>query len=171
MHLVYNGLFLLAAIRWGDWKNWSKYHSTILFLWYGDLLYNVLCRDYKMWEYNESIFAGSLLSNHTIITLLIMFVAYPATVLIYLGKFPQKFYKIVLWIVLWVILFSFVEFINLRYLHLISHHNGWSIQWSIVFNLILFPMLYFHYRYPLLALLISFPIVLLLLVYFHVPIK
>lgn len=30
MHLLLNALFLIAAIIWGDWRNWRKYHSTIL---------------------------------------------------------------------------------------------------------------------------------------------
>lgn len=98
MHLVFNGLFLIAGVIWGDWRNWKKYHSTILFLWFGDLLYNVLCHDYIMWKYNESIFGQQLLSNHTVISLLIMFVAYPASVLIYLGKFPTENKKILIWV-------------------------------------------------------------------------
>ena len=74
----------------GGLKNWKKYHATILFLWFGDLLYNVICYQYIMWQYKESIFAETFLTNHIVITLLIMFVSYPATVLIYLGRFPQK---------------------------------------------------------------------------------
>ena len=41
MHLVLNAIFLVMGLKWGDWKNWRKYHATILFLWFGDLLYNV----------------------------------------------------------------------------------------------------------------------------------
>ena len=90
MHLVLNAIFLVMGLKWGDWKNWKKYHATILFLWFGDLLYNVICYQYIMWQYKESIFAETFLTNHVIITLLIMFVSYPATVLIYLGRFPQE---------------------------------------------------------------------------------
>ena len=74
MHLLFNGLFLIAGIKWGDWRDWSKYHSTILFLWFGDLLYHFLCYDYIMWEYKESRFGLNLLPNHMVISLLIMFV-------------------------------------------------------------------------------------------------
>lgn len=171
MHLVFNGLFLIAGAIWGDWRNWRRYHSTILFLWFGDMLYNVLCHDYIMWEYNESIFAEKLLSNHTIISLLIMFVAYPASVLIYLGKFPKGKIKIVIWIVFWVALFSSVEYINLRYLVLVSHHHGWHMGWSIFFNAIFFTMLRVHYKHPLAALLVSIPIISFFVIYFHVPIR
>ncbi|MFC4802011.1 CBO0543 family protein [Neobacillus sp. GCM10023253] len=170
MHLIFNSLFFIAGIKWGDWRNWRKYHSTILFLWFGDLLYNFLCYDYKMWEYKESIFGLNLLPNHTIITLLIMFVAYPSSVLIYLGKFPKDKIKIVFWVLFWVALFSIIEYINLQYLNLITHHNGWTIGWSVLFNAIIFPMLILHYRYPIVALLISIPIVFFFVIYFNVPI-
>jgi len=170
MHLIFNSLFLGAALKWGDWGNWGKYHSTILFLWFGDLLYNVLCHDYEMWKYKESIIAENLLANHTIISLLIMCVAYPATVLIYLGRFPTVTSKKIIWIIFWVTLYSLIEYINLRYLHLVTHHNGWSIGWSVLFNLILFSMLRLHYKKPIIALLISVPIILFFVVYFKVPI-
>ncbi|UGB28765.1 CBO0543 family protein [Metabacillus sp. B2-18] len=171
MHLIFNGLFFIAGIIWGDWRNWRKYHSTILFLWFGDLLYNFLCHDYKMWEYKENIFGVDLLPNHTVISLLIMFVAYPSSVLLYLGRFPMGKIKIVLWVLFWVFLFSIIEYINLRYLELITHHNGWIIGWSVLFNTIIFPMLWLHYRYPIIALLASIPIVFFFVIYFHVPIS
>ncbi|GHH96945.1 CBO0543 family protein [Neobacillus kokaensis] len=170
MHLIFNALFLGAGLRWGDWKNWKRYHSTILFLWFGDLLYNILCYEYKMWEYNESIMAENLLSNHTVISLLIMFVAYPATILIYLGQFPKETSKSIIWILCWVALYSLIEYINLRYLDLVSHHHGWTIGWSILFNVMLFPMLRLHYKKPMIAMLVSIPIVLFFVIYFNVPI-
>ncbi|WP_338448417.1 CBO0543 family protein [Niallia oryzisoli] len=170
MHLLFNGLFLIAGIKWGDWRNWNKYHSTILFLWFGDLLYNLLCHDYIMWKYKESIFCLNLLPNHTVISLLIMFVCYPATVLIYLGRFPKKTINIVIWILFWVALFSIIEYINLRYLDLVSHYHGWTMRWSTVFNMIMFSMLRLHYKYPTAALLISIPIILFFVIYFNVPI-
>lgn len=170
MHLLLNGIFLIAAIKWGDWRNWGKYHSTILFFWFGDLLYNFLCYDYKMWEYKESMFAVKLLENHTIISLLIMFVAYPASVLIYIGRFPKGKMKAGLWLLFWVSLFSIIEYINLRYLDLISHHNGWSIGWSVLFNAGIFLMLPLHYKHPIVALIISIPIIIFFVTHFNVPI-
>jgi hypothetical protein len=171
MHLVFNGLFLIAGMKWGDWRNWRKYHSTILFFWFGDLLYNVLCHDYLMWEYKESIFAQNILSNHIVITLLIMLVAYPASVLIYLGNFPKGKMKIILWVLFWVTLYSLVEYINLRYLDLVAHHNGWTMGWSVLFNLVIFPMLWLHYKYPIKTLLVSMFIIIFFITYFNVPIR
>ena len=170
MHLVLNAIFLVMGLKWGDWKNWRKYHATILFLWFGDLLYNVLCYQYIMWQYKESIFAETFLTNHVIISLIIMFISYPATVFIYLGRFPKQKVKAVLWILLWVVLYSSIEFINLRFLNLITHHNGWSMTWSVIFNAMMFPMLWLYYKKPGTTLLLSIPTVAFLLWYFHVPI-
>jgi hypothetical protein len=170
VHLLLNSLFLIAGLKWGDWKNWARYHSTILFLWFGDLLYNVFCNNHLMWEYKETIFGQELLPNHLTVSLLIMFVAYPATVLIFLGKLPEKKMKIVLWILFWVALFSLVEYINLRFFDLVMHHNGWTMAWSILFNLIIFSMLLLHYKRPIAALIISIPIILFFVIFFKVPI-
>jgi hypothetical protein len=123
-----------------------------------------------MWEYKETIFGQDLLPNHLTVSLLIMFVAYPATVLIYLGNLPEKKMKMVLWLLFWVALFSLVEYINLRYLDLVMHHNGWTMTWSVLFNLIIFSMLLLHYKYPISALIISIPIILFFVIFFKVPI-
>ncbi|WP_251632996.1 CBO0543 family protein [Neobacillus niacini] len=171
MHLLLNSLFLIAGVKWGDWRNWSKYHSTILFFWFGDLLYNLLCKDYLMWEYKETIFGQNLLPNHLAVSLLIMFVAYPATVIIYLGNIPKDTSRIVLWLIFWVTLYSLVEYINLRYLNLVSHHNGWSMGWSVLFNLIIFSMLLLHYKHQVAALLLSIPIILFFVIFFKIPIN
>ncbi|MDQ0247451.1 hypothetical protein J2S09_005100 [Bacillus fengqiuensis] len=45
-----------------------------------------------------------------------------------------------------------------------------GIGWSIVFNLVMFPMLRFHYKFPVAALLSSIPIIFFFIFYFHVPV-
>jgi hypothetical protein len=170
MHLIYNGLFLLAAIKWGDWKHWMKYYSTILFFIIGDLLKNFLMYNHSVWTYQETIFAENLLRNHTIISLMIMFIVYPSTALIYLPRFPDSGVKRVGWVALWVFLYSSVEFINLHYLKLIKHHNGWSMMWSFIFNIIMFSTLIIHFKKPLIAWAISIIWVIFLLNMFNVPV-
>ncbi|MEH7226565.1 CBO0543 family protein [Bacillus sp. JJ1566] len=171
MHLVYNALFLLAAVKWGDWRRWREYYATILFFIVGDLLKNVLYHDYWVWTYQETMFAKNILINHTFITLLITFVCYPASALIYLGRFPEEKWKKLLWIGVWVFLFTSVEFINLKYLHLIEHHHGWTLGWSFLFNLVMFPMLRLHQKQPLIAWGLSIIWIIFLLNMFPIPMK
>lgn len=169
MHLLLNSLFLLAAVKWGDWKNWRTYYPTWLFFIGGDLFKNALLHDHRFWSYKESIFGNRILFGHLIIDILIMTIAYSSTLLIYLGRFPAQRLKQIFWIILWVSLYCLIEFINLRYLNLIEHHNGWNMYWSILFNLVMFPALKIHVEKPLIAWLISILFLSFLLKVFEVP--
>lgn len=169
MHFVFNGLFMLAAIKWGNWKNWREYYPTILFFIAGDLLHNFLLYNHSKWTFKETIFAEQILSNHTIISLMIMIIVYPSTVLIYLGRFPKDRTKQIAWLLFWVAIYSVIEVINLHYLHLIEHHNGWSIGWSILFNFAMFTILRIHHTFPPLAWVISFIWIVFLWNTFDIP--
>lgn len=169
MHFVFNALFLLAGIKWGDWRNWKEYYPTILFFIGGDLLKNALLHEHLMWEYQEVYFGENILVGHLAIDLMIMTIVYPSTILIYLGHFPRTLMKQLLWISLWVCIYSGVEYINLRYLNLINHHRGWTIAWSIIFNVIMFVMFRIHFKKPLLAWGLSFAWLLFLWNWFDVP--
>jgi len=169
MHFIYNALFLIAGVIWGDWKKWRDYYPTILFFFTGDLLKNFLLYNYMMWSYQETIFGESILSSHTIISLMIMFVVYPSTILVYLGRFPKTAWKAILWVGLWVSAYTCIEFINERYLNLINHHHGWDIVWSIVFNIVMFFLLRVHFKNPLLAWGLSAIWIIFLLNVFNVP--
>ncbi|MET3698654.1 hypothetical protein SAMN05877753_104111 [Bacillus oleivorans] len=170
MHLIFNFLFLLAAIKWGDWKNWRDYYPTILFFWVGDLLKSYLLYNHWLWTYQETIFAENILRNHTIISLMIMFIVYPSTLLIYLGHFPQAKLRQAGWVLFWVMLYSSIEYMNLHYLHLIRHFNGWNIIWSIIFNMIMFTILRVHYKKPIWAWGLSVIWIIFLLNVFDVPV-
>lgn len=151
MHILYNLGFLLAAWKWGDWDNWQKYYHTILFFIIGDLLNNFVNYERSFW-----IYQGTILPNHTTIALLIMLVAYPSTVLIYLGRFPKRgVIRKALWWGLWVFLYVFIEYLNLKYFDLISHDNGWTMGWSLSFNMFLFIILRIHQINPKIAWIIS----------------
>lgn len=150
MHLVHSVLFLLAAMRWGDWRNWKKYYPTILFFIGGDLLKNTLLHDHRMWEYQETIVGEKILFGHLVINLLVMAVIYPSTILIYLGKFPLEMGKRILWILFWVLLYIAMEFINFQ-VDVINHFHGWNIWWSLFFDIVMFVILWVHHLKPLLA--------------------
>jgi hypothetical protein len=171
MLILYVVVFLLAAIKWGDWRNWSNYYPTILFFMVGDLLKNFLYYQHWMWTYKETMFAENILRNHTIINLLVIFIGYPSTLLLFLGRFPLTKWKQGLWVAFWVFLYSILEYINLHYFYLIRHHNGWSMTWSVIFNIVMFPMLYIHHKKPLLAWGLSAIWILFLLMMFPIPLE
>ena len=88
-----------------------------------------------------------------------------------LGRFPKTRLKQGLWVSFWVFLFSILEYINLHYLQLISHHNGWSMMWSVLFNIVMFSMLRIHYKNPLMAWGLSLIWILFLLMMFPIPLE
>lgn len=155
MHIILNLIFLLAAVKWGDWRNWQKYYPTFLFFIGGDLFYNAVLHKHRLWSYQETIFAEDLLYGHLVINLIIMAIAYSSTLLIFLGNYPKSKLKQVLWILLWIFIYCLIEWVNNKYLHLIEYHNGWNTLLSILFNFVMFPVLRIHMNKPWLAWIIS----------------
>lgn len=165
MYIFINLLYLAAGYKWGDWRNWRKYYPTILFLFIGDLLYNFLLYTRSMWVFHDLI-----LPNHTTITLLSMIVSYSATVLIYVGRFPEGWRKRSLWFLLWFGIYMLAEFVNSK-LRFITYHNGWNLWCSALFTCIIFLIFPIHQKRPLAAWLLSIIIILMLLIIFDININ
>lgn len=157
---------IMAAAAWkfGDYKNWRIYYPTMLYFITGDFLYSLLTYKHPLWAFE------SPLLNTTFSDLLICFVFFPSTLLIFLPHFPKGLKKQVPYVLLWVFSYTFIEFISFK-LGYFSYHNGWSIWWSLLFNCIMFPMLRLHHSKPLAAWPISFMIAAAFLIYFKVPIS
>lgn len=165
MYILINAFYLLAGFIWGDWRNWKQYYPTILFFIIGDFLYNFLLYNKSMWLFHDLI-----LPNHTLITILAMIVSYSVTVLIYLGRFPERWNKRLLWFLLWFGIFIIIEYINSK-LGFITYHNGWNLWWSSLFTGIIFIILPLHHKRPLFAWGISIVIIMSLLSIFDVKIS
>lgn len=165
MYILINIFYMIAGFKWGDWRNWKRYYPTILFFIIGDFLYNFLLYKQSMWLFHDLI-----LPNHTTITILAMVVSYSATVLIYLGRFPEGWKKRSLWFLLWVGIYICAEYFNNTF-GFITYHNGWNIWWSVLFTGIIFFILPIHHKRPLLAWLISIVIIGSLLSIFDVKIS
>jgi hypothetical protein len=154
---------ILVCYKWGDWKHWDKYYSTILFFMMGDFIYLVLFRKTMLWTYNTDIL------NHTLINVLIIFTVYPCTIIIFIPYYPKLIFKQVIYIFFWVVLFAVMEFIS-YHLGCFKYHNGWNLGWSIIFCTIMFPIQYIHYKKPLLAWCISMIKLVIFIVIFKVDI-
>ncbi|TYR75348.1 hypothetical protein FZC79_11340 [Rossellomorea vietnamensis] len=149
MHTLLFFSFLLAVIKWGDWKNWRDYYPTFLFFLVGDLLYQYLLYNKSMWLFQPS-FDRSYLPNHTVISLIKMIIRYWATTLIFLGRLPQNKSKRIFWIGLWVLIYFGIEVIAFE-AGMITHHNGWNLLWSFYLDIVIFVVLSIHYKNPPLA--------------------
>ncbi|MDQ0897483.1 hypothetical protein QFZ80_001311 [Paenibacillus sp. V4I7] len=158
-------IFILAGWRWGDWRHWQTYHSTILYYLLGDIFYMVLTSHYPLWQHQPWP------PIHSYIGVEIgCFVCFASTTLIYLGLFPNGVGKSILWIGFWVVIYSLIEVIYM-FCDAIKYFNGWNLFYSVLFNMIMFPLLRLHFFRPLLTYIISIPIAIAILVIFQVPIK
>lgn len=172
MNGIYALTWLSALLIWGDYKHWQKYYSTILFFVFGDLLYLHLLHDhYPMWRLVPRGVDYDIGIRPMHITFSIWLIKYPATVMIYLYKFPNgSFLRKFSYIGMWVGIYAVNELIDLR-LNLIKYYNGWNFLWSIVFNLCMFTILRIHYKKSLWAWACSILFMTILWVIFDVPYK
>ncbi len=103
-------IFLLAAVyaaacfKWGQWRRWREFYSTILYVIIGDLAYNFVFHDNKLWEY-----VGIL--GHTYTALLLMFVVFPAAIILFLSHVPSGFLKKAVYITAWAAVNTFIELV------------------------------------------------------------
>ncbi|MEK5443994.1 CBO0543 family protein [Fredinandcohnia sp. FSL W7-1320] len=171
MNAIYGLIWLAALFIWGDWRNYRKYYPTYLFFLLGDFLYLYLLSDkFAMWTYTpQGVDEGIGLTN-THIVLSIMAIKYPATILIFLGRYPEErsWIKQFIYILLWVGIYAVNEAVDL-FVGLIRHDHGWSLGWSVLFNLVMFSILRLHYVRPFRAWIASLIFILILWNIFDVP--
>jgi hypothetical protein len=170
MNAIYSLVWLVILFKWGDWRNWKKYYPTILFFIVGDFIYLYLLSDqFPMWRYNPQGYDKGVGIKNAHVSLSIMAIKYPATILIYLSKFPDhNKWKQMVYVLFWVVLYGVNEMIDLN-ANLIKYYNGWNLWWSIIFNLVTFIILRIHFSRPLIAWVLSFGFIILLWNIFNVP--
>jgi hypothetical protein len=165
MHLAITLFTIFAAWLWSDWRNWRKYHATMLYIASGGLLYEYLTKDYTLW-----IFHPDFLFNRTITIIVYAVITMPLNVLFFLSRYPSNGWK-KQWIYMlkWVMIYAFVE-LALQLFGRISYKHGWNFWYSVLFDVMMFPMLRLHHLKPLWAYIISIIIIIILMSWFHVPI-
>ncbi|WP_368780987.1 CBO0543 family protein [Alicyclobacillus fastidiosus] len=157
-------VWILITWRWGDWRQWKKYQSTILFFISCDLLYNVICHNYLLWKFTPS----RLFTSHTAVNLFEDFVIYPCALILYLGRYPKSILTKIIWNILWVLIWIGIEWIN-KLLGLITYHHGWNIWWSVLLMSFAIPMVRLHFIKPLWTYGLSLICIVFLVFLFKVP--
>lgn len=144
MKIIICLMYVLAAWKWANWRNWQKYYPTYVYLLASEGIGFIVTYKHTLWRFYPSF----LLPNHTLMEACVAFVAYPAIVLLYMSRYPNDdLYKKGVWIGLFVILTTFSEVIA-HYWGLIVYENGWSLGWTTIFNLVMFIVLRVHYLRP-----------------------
>lgn len=141
-HIFLSIISIFICYKFGDWTNWSKYYSTILFFILNSVIYALLTYNHPLWLYESPFF------HKTLSDLLICLTVYPCTVMVFIPHFPKKITKSIPYITFWVALYSILEFISIK-LGYFNYYNGWSIWFSVIANYIIFAMLILHYKKPL----------------------
>jgi hypothetical protein len=161
--IVLSVLGILGSWRWGDWKNFDKYYPTLLYVTVGNLIYKVFAlNQFHLWLKVD----GELFNSEITYFIFLFLVMIPMT-FIFLSKFPKTKGKSILYVLGWIFLFIFLEWVGVKYLHSIKHCNGWNIWWSLLFDTVMFPMLRLHFVNYKLALLLSIPCTLFMLIRFN----
>lgn len=157
--------FLIAVWHWGVWRDWQKYHSTILYFLLANLFYFFLTKNYPLWQH-QPLFPFQSYVGVEICTM----VCFVCTTLLFLGLYPNGFGKAIIWNGVWIILYSVIEIVFLVF-GAIKHFNEWNMLYSVLFNILTFPMLRLHAKHPLLTYMISIPAVIALIYFAGVPIE
>lgn len=145
MHLFIALWAMLSVWKWGDWRNWQKYHTTLMYFAMGNLLYNFLCANYFLWKLKPDFFP-----NHSLTEMVYTFITFPSTALLFLTHYPSEKGKQVVYYLKWIALYVGVEWI-LAGTDRIIYEHGWNLKWSVFFDCTMFPMLFLFHKRPLLA--------------------
>jgi hypothetical protein len=167
MTLLYAIGFVTAALIWGDWRNWQKYYSTILFTYVVNLVELVLTYNYTLWRFHDSL-PG--LPNHVPTVFVILFINFTSSILIFLGRFPHRKWQQLLWTLLFIAINSLLEWIALP-THHITYDHGWTFGWSVAINCLMYLILRLHYTRPPLAWAVTLACFVFFIWHFHIPIR
>ncbi|UCZ55009.1 hypothetical protein LGQ02_09920 [Bacillus shivajii] len=164
MHVATAIVAIIAVLTRGDWRNWEEYHTTLLFIALGNLVYNFLTANYFLWRLD-----ADFIPNHTLTEMLYTFIVFPATILIFLKDFPTHWFEKVFRNIKWIAIYGIWEYFFVL-TGRIEYHYGWSLWWSIAFLCVMFPLLRLHQTRPLSSYLLSALVVIAILWWFDVPV-
>ncbi|HUC93784.1 MAG TPA: CBO0543 family protein [Paenibacillus sp.] len=166
MHLTVALITVLAVWIRRDWRDWTRYHTTLLYIAFGNAMYNFICANYLLWELHPDFFP-----DHAVTEFVYTLITFPGCALMYLSRYPEGagVMRQIRHILSWVLIFAGVE-LFFALTGRICYQYGWNLGWSVLFDSVMFPMLLLHHRRPLAAYLLSVPIAAVLIWYFKVPI-
>jgi hypothetical protein len=156
--------FLVSAWKWGDWRNWEKYYSSMLFVMVVNLSVGYLGYHHAFWVFNPD----AIVSTETVVEFVNTYIALPATTLLFLSNMPPvRKVRQYAYILLWVVIYGTLEGID-HIIGGISYDNGWSYGYSLLFDCAMFITIWIHYARPLLGWLITFSAVTFVVIVFKI---
>ncbi len=160
-------VWILFAYKFVDWSQWRKQYPTLLFFMLINFLYNYFYFNHTLWAF-RGVTAEWL--NHTIINFAFTFFICPVGLIIYLQRFPVKRSGQILYILIWTAFYTVIEFL-FAHKGMYVYDHGWNGWWNLPLNLVLFSVLYLHYRNPLRAIGVSILLVIVFYLLFPFPME
>lgn len=156
-------VWILFAYKFIDWSQVKKQYPSVLFFIVINMTFNYFYYDYSLWEF-RGVTADWL--NHSIINTAFTFFICPMGLIIYLQRFPTNRVSQLIYFTAWV---TFYVVLTAIFAHrgLFVYDNGWNGWWNIPLNIVLFGVLYIHYRNPVRAIALS--LLFAILFYFAFP--
>jgi hypothetical protein len=165
MHLAIALLSIMASFKWGDWKNWRKYHASMFFISTGGLLYEYMVQENTLWKFHPDFLYG-----HQMVVIVYALITMPISIFLFLSHFPEKWIQRSFYILLWSGIYIFVELI-LYYFDRISYQNGWQLWYSFLFDILMFSVIALHQYKPGRAYIVSLFVIIFLITYFEIPFR
>ncbi|MFE5321736.1 CBO0543 family protein [Paenibacillus sp. NPDC056579] len=150
MNLTLAGILLFLALRYAKWSKWQEFYPTILYMVVLNLLYSFIVKASPLWLYKSSLIPQGLLD------IIIIFIVETSMTILFLSYHPLQWRRIFLYWASWIIVFSAIEYIFFL-TDRMDYFRGWNMGWSVIFYIIMFPMIFLHYKNPPVALLLSIP--------------
>ncbi len=160
MNIILAILIILLTFWKGDWRNWEKYYPSMLYIALSTFVYEFISHEkFLLWELEKGMFLNRM-NVHFVQNLIIN----PLVVLVYLSNYPNMGNKL-RYNFQWVTMFWLIECIA-SYFDVITYHNGWNLGWSLLFIIIMFPMVRLHHVNKSLAVPLSIMFTVFLMVLF-----
>ncbi|WP_367179373.1 CBO0543 family protein [uncultured Clostridium sp.] len=145
MYLIFLSVVSIAiCYKLGDWRNWRKYYSTILFFILTSVIFSILTYNHPLWSYKPVII------NHTFTDLFVCITIYSSTIMMFIPHLPRKTTKKIIHVSFYVAVYSIAESIAIKFGYF-NHFNGWNIWYTLIFDYIMFLVLILHYKKPIYA--------------------
>ncbi|MTH54725.1 hypothetical protein GKZ89_15080 [Bacillus mangrovi] len=161
--LLVIAVWILFAWKFIDWSQWKKQYPTILYFIVINLLYNYFYYNHTLWAF-RGVTAEWL--NHSLINAAFTFFICPMGLIIYLQRFPER--NRIFYMSVWVAFYSVIQ-VLFAHKGMYVYDHGWNSWLNIPLNIILFSVLYVHYRNPVAAYFLSVPIAVIFYLFFPFP--
>jgi hypothetical protein len=154
-YIVLSLLFVVSAWKWGDWKRWKEYYSSVLFFIAFNFLTGALLKDNPFWIYDKN----PIFNNW--INLIWSFFIFPSTILMFLPFYAKGFKKGFIGTITWIAIYCFLEWIFLLTGH-IYYQNKWTYSWTLFHNCYQFLLIGLHFFHSIIAWILGLLMILLL---------